>query len=252
MKQTNLLTIVTITSMDTPVSWCLPGRNKQNKPWASEFSNIPLWTDPNDAQPTVYVSECLNHLGVFLGMPGVCSKNVCWSSIWSSSLWRKKIRPHRPPVATSEQRALGASGSIGIFAGLGFFRSSPLRGRDRLGGWWGCRWDGEMAGGRWDGWGVLVGQRFGWRRRIWKWKIVDEIEQTTWERVNTIYLLGMWVWWRKLHHFQSFSFICWMVHFLDGFALEGVQANCIPPWKLTYPLKIDGWKMTFPWKRVPF
>ena len=25
-----------------------------------------------------------------------------------------------------------------------------------------------------------------------------------------------------------------------------------PPWKPTYPLKIDGWKMTFPFQMVPF
>ena len=33
---------------------------------------------------------------------------------------------------------------------------------------------------------------------------------------------------------------------------SGTSTLFLPPLKLTYPLKIDGWKIKFPFKMVPF
>ena len=35
-------------------------------------------------------------------------------------------------------------------------------------------------------------------------------------------------------------------------SVQGPNINTYRPWKLTHPLKIDGWKMTFPFKMIPF
>ena len=117
--------------------------------------------------------------GKFLGMPG---------GFFGARVYDATFRPHRPPVATSEQRALGASGSIGIFAGLGFFRSSPLRGP-------GTVWVGV--------WGWQVGWLgcFG-RTTFWMKKEDLEVKNNGWDWTNT---MGK----------ESKKYICWECGYSD-------------------------------------
>lgn len=147
-----------------------------------EFRNFPTYpfgqtqTTPNQA---LYVSECLNHFGgCFWGCQGYAQKGV------------STCHGH------TEQRALGASGSIGIFAGLGFFRSSPLRGPGTV--WGGVKGSTGWGDGRWQvGWLGCFG-----RTTFWMKKEDLEVKNNGWDWTNT---MGK----------ESTAYICWECGYSD-------------------------------------
>ena len=53
---------------------------------------------------------------------------------------------------------------------------------------------------------------------------------------------------------SSFSRVSWKIIDVNIYIniIYIVYCNHLLPWKLPYPLKIDGWKMTFPFNMVPF
>ena len=62
-------------------------------------------------------------------------------------------------------------------------------------------------------------------------------------------LLANWTAWIKCNVTSDVASSClWIPRFLPWTSMD----ELFPPWKLIYPLQIDGWKMTSPLEMVPF